>query len=136
MERTMNVKNLRLLETHLRKLQDDPERVGQFNMCGWASCALGEATKIPEFGMRLMGAPHSPMVTDRPDGPHSDKESIVSASRVFGITKGTAFRIFDPIHYHDVDAWGHVTPVMVADRIDEIIRGDESAEPTRPPESP
>lgn len=99
----------------------------RFDMRWWASCAIGHATKIPEFaalGLKLRRVPSKQYGVDyglEYQGLHDASAAVAFV----GLPEKTMYAVFGP------DAWyalpiASVTPAFVATHIREFITELES----------
>lgn len=95
-------------------------RNGQHD-CGYAACAIGWATTIPEFaqaGLRLevIGIEVYPQFGERGYSP------FVALAAFFGISNDEARDLFSNLTYGNIPS-KQITPTMVAAKIRQLIGG-------------
>lgn len=93
---------------------------GKENPCTASACAFGWACSIPEFrqaGLKMqLGMYIHPNICFR------GKLDEEAAALFFGITYSKAIHLFMPSSYKDSDDLEPITPLEVAERIEEMVK--------------
>lgn len=108
----INTKRLALLAYYLPSIP-----VNQFDLTGWIRCAMGWATKVPEFAE--LGFTY--VFNGAADVPYyKDETSWYAVEKFFGLTNHEAETLFSMFCY---TTGGRTTPKQVAARIKQFLKG-------------
>lgn len=132
----MNRERLQILRDKLATVPDDRLRMERWfdhlpeederHPCGFAGCAAGWATTIPEFqavGLVRVGQ----YIHYHPPGEKPEELVWHALSKFFDLYYRDRDHLFDPATYYDRDALGRITTEMVVARIDELLARKETA---------